>query len=88
MQPWIAKAPAVFVVAGDPSRIGTSPQALALTFYEGGAAAQNLLLQAQALGLGAGTAVGVDLDAVGKALKLPAGVQILALLPVGRAAKP
>ncbi|WP_306600085.1 SagB/ThcOx family dehydrogenase [Geothrix sp. 21YS21S-2] len=85
MQPWIKDAPAVFVVAGDPTRLeksGTGP-ALAFTYYEAGSAAQALLLQATALGLGAGTAAGVDLAAVGAELKLPAGIQTLMLLPVG-----
>jgi SagB-type dehydrogenase family enzyme len=83
MQAWIKDAPAVFVMAGDASRIGEGTPALNLTYYEGGAAAQGLLLQASALGLGAGTAVGVDLGAVDRTLKLPKGTQILSLLPVG-----
>lgn len=85
MQPWIKDAPAVFVVAGDPTRIEASGKgpALSLTYYEAGAAGQALLLQAAALGLGAGTAAGVDLEAVTAGLKLPAGVQALMLLPVG-----
>ena len=83
MQAWIKDAPAVFVVAGDASRLGEGTSALNLTYYEGGAAAQGLLLQASALGLGGGTAVGVDLEAVGRTLKLPRGTQILSLLPVG-----
>lgn len=88
MQPWIANAPCVFVVAGDASRLGnTREYALSYTFYEGGAAAQNLLLQAAALGLGAGTAAGIDLVAVAQALKLPAGTQALSVLPVGRLKK-
>ncbi|HEX7553875.1 MAG TPA: nitroreductase family protein [Geothrix sp.] len=84
MQAWIKDAPAVFVVAGEASRIGEGAPALNLTYYEGGAAAQGLLLQAAALGLGAGTAAGVDLEAVSRALKLPKGTQTLMLLPVGR----
>lgn len=84
MQAWIKEAPAVVVVAGEPSRIGEGAPALNLTYYEGGAAAQGLLLQAVALGLGAGTAAGVDLEAVTRALKLPKGTQTLMLLPVGR----
>jgi SagB-type dehydrogenase family enzyme len=83
MQAWIKDAPAVFVVAGDASRIGEGAPALNLTYYEAGAAAQGLLLQAAALGLGAGTAAGVDLEAVTRALKLPKGTQTLMLLPVG-----
>ncbi len=86
MQSWIPAAPAVFVLAGMPTRMDPSGkgQAISWTYYEGGAAAQCLLLQAAALGLGAGTAGGVDMAALGQALKLPAGVQVLILLPVGR----
>jgi len=86
MQAWIPAAPAVFVVAGIPTRIDPSGKgnAVPFTYYEGGAAAQNLLLQAQAQGLAAGTAGGVDLGAVGQALKLPAGTQVLMVLPLGR----
>lgn len=83
MQAWIKEAPAVYVVAGDANRIGEGAPALNLTYYEAGAAAQGLLLQAAALGLGAGTAAGVDLEAVSRALKLPKGTQTLMLLPVG-----
>jgi SagB-type dehydrogenase family enzyme len=85
MQAWIKDAPAVFVVAGDASRIGEGAPALNLTYYEAGAAAQGLLLQASALGLGAGTAAGVDLEAVTLSLKLPKGTRTLMLLPVGHA---
>lgn len=88
MQPWIASAPAVFVVAGVPTRIDPSGKDASLTFYEGGAAAQCILLQATALGLDAGTASGMDMEAVGQALKLPAGTRILTLLPVGREKSP
>ena len=82
MQPWIAAAPAVFVVAGVPARIDAHDPSL--TFYEGGAAAQCLLLQAVALGLSAGTASGLDLEALAQTLKLPSGTRIMTLLPVGR----
>lgn len=86
MQPWIAAAPAVAVVAGDPRRIDPSGSAMAqnLTYYEAGAAAQALLLQAAALRLGAGSATGVDMDLVGRAIGLPEGVRALVLLPLGR----
>jgi SagB-type dehydrogenase family enzyme len=85
MQPWIAAAPAVFVMAGDPTRIEASGKgpALSMTYYEAGSAAQGLLLQAAALGLGAGTAAGVDMEAVAAGLKLPKGIQALMLLPAG-----
>jgi len=90
MQPWIAAAPAVFVVTGVPTRIDPllKGNALAFTYYEGGAAAQDLLLQAVALGLEAGTAAGLDMEALGLALDLPKDTQILTVLPVGRGAGP
>ena len=86
MQPWIVKTPAVFVVAGRPLKISRREPAESFdyTFWECGAASQALLLQAEALGLGAGTASGVDLAAVGAALGLPSGEKALVLLPVGR----
>ncbi|BDU77281.1 nitroreductase family protein [Mesoterricola sediminis] len=89
MQPWIAAAPAVAVVAATPRRIDGAGQedAVRLAAYEAGAAAQALLLQAAALELGAGTAVGVDLAAVGQALKLPEGARAVALLPIGHRAR-
>jgi SagB-type dehydrogenase family enzyme len=90
MQPWISAAPAVFVVAGMPTRIDPAGKgnAVALTYYEGGAAAQCLLLQATAMGLGAGTAAGLDMEALGQALKLPSGLQIMTVLPVGHEKNP
>ena len=88
MQGWIAGAPNVFVVIGTPSRLGGDPEsARSLTYYEGGAAAQDLLLQASALGLGAGTAVGIDLAAVAQAIKLPVGSLAMTVLPVGHLKK-
>ncbi len=86
MQPWITQAPSVFVVTGRPLKIfrrETAPT-MDYTFWECGAASQALLLQAAALGLGAGTASGVDLGAVGAALGLPPEEKALVLLPVGR----
>ena len=47
-----------------------------LTYYEAGAAAQDLLLEAKALGLDAGTAAGMDMAGPGPGLKLPAGTQM------------
>ena len=75
-------------MTGTPSRLGGDPEtAKALAFYEGGAAAQDLLLQASALGLGAGTAVGIDLAAVAQAIKLPVGSLAMTVLPVGHLKK-
>ena len=90
MQPWIEAAPAVFVVAGVPTRFDAQAKGTAVpfTYYEAGAADQCLLLEAVALGLDAGTAGGLDMDALGQALKLPAGTQALIVLPVGRQQTP
>lgn len=86
MQPWIVKAPAVFVLTGRPLKISSREPAprMDYTFWEAGAASQALLLQAAALGLGAGVASGVDLAAVGAALGLDPEEKALVLLPVGR----
>lgn len=86
MQPWIVKAPAVFVVTGRPLKISSREPAprMDYTFWEAGAASQALLLQAAALGLGAGVASGVDLASVGAALGLGPEEKVLVLLPVGR----
>jgi nitroreductase len=90
MQPWISAAPAVFVMAGVPTRIDSALKgnALSFTYYEAGGAAQDLLLEASALGLAAGTAGGLDMAALGQALNLPAGTQALMVLPVGREKSP
>lgn len=86
MQPWIVKAPSLFVVTGTPLKISSRDAVARMdyTFWEAGAASQALLLQAAALGLGSGVASGVDLDSVGKALKPPPQEKVLVLLPVGR----
>lgn len=86
MQPWIAKAPSVFVVTGTPLTVGSRETAASMdyTFWEAGAASQALLLQAAALGLGSGVASGVDLAAIGTSMSLPAEEKVLVLLPVGR----
>lgn len=86
MQPWIVKAPSVFVVTGTPLNLSSRGSAAKMdyTFWEAGAASQALLLQAAALALGSGVASGVDLAAIGAALGLPPEEKVLVLLPVGR----
>lgn len=84
-QPFVTGAPAVFVIAADfeitRSRYGD--RAERYVWIEAGHAAQNLLLEATALGLGS-VPVGAfrDEDLAG-ALGLPAGVSPLYLVPVG-----
>ncbi len=85
----VAQAPAVFVFAAVPSRLGGRfpERAQRWVDLEVGHAAQNLLLEAVALGLGAVPVGGYDEAAVAKALQLPEGQQVCYLIPVGEPAK-
>lgn len=85
----IAQAPAVFVFAAVPSRMGgRSPQrAQRWIDLEVGHAAQNLLLEAVALDLGAVPVGGFDEAAVAKLIQLPEGQQVCYLVPVGEPAR-
>jgi SagB-type dehydrogenase family enzyme len=85
----IAQAPAVFVFAAVPSRMGDrSPERTQRWIdFEVGHAAQNLLLEAVALGLGAVPVGGFNGEAVAKVLQLPEGQQVCYLIPVGEPAK-
>ena len=81
----VAEAPAVFVFTAVPSRMGGRfPQRTQRWIdLEVGHDAQNLLLQAVALGLGAVPVGGYDEAAVAQALQLPEGQQVCYLVPVG-----
>jgi SagB-type dehydrogenase family enzyme len=85
-QEFITQAPAVFVIAALYERISRKYGAARTPRYvdmEVGHAAQNLLLQAVALGLG-GVPVGAfEDDALHNALGLPANQHPLYLVPVG-----
>lgn len=81
----LRQPPAVFVITGTPARSAAKYGARAerYTWLEAGHAAQNLLLQAVALGLVA-VPVGAFRDEdVAAALRLPAGEMPLYLIPVG-----
>jgi SagB-type dehydrogenase family enzyme len=85
-QRWIADAPALVVIVAQPARTAARYGARAEPFVamEAGAAAQNLLLQTVALGLG-GTLVGAfDDAALRRSLALADAEQPLAIVPVGR----
>jgi SagB-type dehydrogenase family enzyme len=87
-QAWLRQAPALIVVAAEAraTRARYGERADRFVAIEAGAAAQNLLLQAQALGLG-GTMVGAfDEPRLRAALGLPALQQPLLIVPVGRPA--
>lgn len=84
-QEWIAKAPVIFVIAGDTARVATMRErGRDFMYVEAGLAAQGFFLQAVALGLGSTYVGGFDPEAARAVLKLPAGEEVMAVLPVGR----
>lgn len=87
-QNWVRDAAAVVVFAADYTRTTRKygDRGERYVHMEVGHAAQNLFLQAQALGLATVVVGAFNDNAVARLLRLPAGVQPLALLPVGRAA--
>jgi len=81
----LLRAAAVFVITGVPARTASKygGRAVRYVWVEAGHAGQNLLLQAEALGL-AGVGIGAFDDArLSQALGLRAGEEPLYLLPVG-----
>lgn len=84
---FVTDAPGVFVVAGDVGRVESVSfgKGQVYTFFEAGAACQNLALQAAAMKLGVAisTPYSVDMDAVAKAMNMAKGVRPLALMPIG-----
>jgi SagB-type dehydrogenase family enzyme len=85
-QDTVKKAPIVFLIAGEYERAAKTTQkevAHKLVNLEAGHAAQNLLLQATALKLGAVSVGGVDAKQTAAAAALPAEITPIYLLPVG-----
>jgi len=85
-QTWMQDAPALVLIAAQPGRTATryGPRADRFVAMEAGAAAQNLLLQAVSLGLGATLVGAFDESALGSILTLAEGEQVMAIIPVGR----
>jgi SagB-type dehydrogenase family enzyme len=84
-QPELAKAPCCIVVAMNPSITAEKygKRADRFCLMESGHAAQNILLEAVSLGLGAVPIGGFDDDKVAKVLKLPGKNEPVYLIPVG-----
>jgi SagB-type dehydrogenase family enzyme len=84
-QVWMTEAPAILVISGDYKRseVKNGAKAPLYTHIEAGLIAQNIFLQAGALGLGAGIAGGMNDQALGQALKLPQGHIPFLVMPVG-----
>lgn len=88
-QNWIAEAPIIVIVAGDYSRTAKKygPRAARYVHLEAGHAAQNILLEAQSLGLAAGIVGAFDDVELGrKVLRLPDSLSPLLILPLGHPA--
>ena len=85
-QPWVKTAAAVVVVTAVYGRTTRKygERGIRYVHMEVGHAAQNLFLQAEALGLAAVVVGAFEDDAVATALKLPTDVQPLMLIPVAR----
>jgi SagB-type dehydrogenase family enzyme len=85
-QAWIAEAPVIVVITGDYARcaaINGEKKAPMYTHMESGFVAQNLFLQAGALGLGAGIAGGFNEKALAQAVKASPNDAPLLVMPVG-----
>jgi SagB-type dehydrogenase family enzyme len=85
-QEFVGNAPLVVVIAADPARTEQEYGAMAgdLVQREVGHVAQNILLQATALGLAAVPVGGFDPATVGELLALPPGQAVQYLIPIGR----
>lgn len=81
----VGTAPVVFGIAGSAEEVAQKygPKAEQFVFNEVGHAAQNLLLMATSLGLGAVPMGGFSEEAVADVLQLPKGLQPYYLIPVG-----
>jgi SagB-type dehydrogenase family enzyme len=89
-QETVKKAPVVFLIAGEYERAARGVEratAERLVNLEAGHAAQNLLLEATALKLGAVPVGGIDPKQTAAAAGLPAGIVPVYLIPVGHPKK-
>jgi len=88
----ISNAPAVIVIAGDFNRVESAAfgKGVQYSWYEAGAASENLLLMAAALKLGAATQTpySVDMEEVGRILGMKKPVRPFSLLLLGRIGPP
>jgi SagB-type dehydrogenase family enzyme len=85
-QDWITRAPAILVFAAETARTTRKygDRGIRYVHIEVGHAAENVYLQAGALGLGTTIVGAFSDDAVKRALRLNAQLEPLAIMPVGR----
>ena len=84
-QMWMARAPVSLVIAAEYRRITGKygERGVRYALMEAGHAAQNVFLQAEALGLGAGIVGAFEDQVVIRALNLPPSHEPLLVMPVG-----
>jgi len=84
-QMWMAQAPVLFVIAAEYKRNAWKygERGIRYALIEVGHVGQNLFLQAEALGLGAGIVGAFDDGEVSKAIGLPPKHEPLLIMPVG-----
>ncbi len=84
-QSWMAEAPVMAVIAGDYRRCTAryGERGVMYTHMEAGNVSQNLFLQAEALGLGAGIVGAFEDKGLAQVVKLPPGQVPLLVMPVG-----
>lgn len=84
-QTWMAEAPAMVVITGEYRRCTAryGDRGIMYTHMEAGNVSQNLFLQAEALGLGAGIVGAFDNRALAQVLSLPKAHEPLLVMPVG-----
>ncbi len=84
-QSWMADAPVMLVITGEYRRcqVKYGERGVRYTHMESGHAGQNIFLQAEALGLGAGIVGAFENAAITRALELPPAHDPLLIMPVG-----
>jgi SagB-type dehydrogenase family enzyme len=85
----VATAPVSFVIAGDYDKMSKRFAKVAHTFtdFEAGCAAENVFLQATAMGLASVPVGGMDPAKVASVLGCPANETVIIVIPVGKGAK-
>jgi SagB-type dehydrogenase family enzyme len=84
-QAWMAEAPIMVVITGEYRRcqVRYGERGMRYTHMESGHVGQNLFLQAEALGLGAGIVGAFENTAIVKTLELPPTYDPLLIMPIG-----
>lgn len=86
-QGWVKNAPLLFLIAAD-TKFNHNGKPNRWAAYDTGAAAENICLQATALGLMAHQMAGFDADKLHAAFEIPEQIEIIAMISVGHPADP